>query len=287
MHKLVISPLPEFVALGECVIRKGWIHPQETLPHYKLIICRGGDFTFKVDSLGKIELKEWDYVLIPPHTTWGGLSKGKKGDKYWWEFFNAVKKSKNASSLTLPLVGTCTNADRLEMLIEQLMNRFYSAPEQKLHLNLSTANILAELSLAKAAGQTQPKNRPRSPKAHNIAHQVILYIQDNLQKPFSLSDLAAHFKMNPAYLRRVFKDATGSTPGQYLKLMRIDRAKQLLSSDEVMVSQIAYQVGFEDVSYFSRVFKKITGYWPSDFRGKQTVIQNVDGEFYPFVRRLK
>ena len=64
----------------------------------------------------------------------------------------------------------------------------------------------------------------------------------------------------------VFKDITGYSPNQYLIKIRIDRAKQLLSDENLSVKETAEIVGYTDINYFSRLFKKSTGVSPKGFK---------------------
>ncbi len=68
------------------------------------------------------------------------------------------------------------------------------------------------------------------------------------------------------YIRHEFKKHYGVSPIQYLINRRMEYAKHLLNTSGMSVKQIAYQCGFENEYYFSRIFKKLTGYSPSQYR---------------------
>jgi YesN/AraC family two-component response regulator len=72
--------------------------------------------------------------------------------------------------------------------------------------------------------------------------------------------------MSPQYFCRFFKKVTGTTFKEYLLSIKIDKAKELLMKYNMSATEIAYQVGFENLSYFFRVFKKLTGLNPMEFR---------------------
>ena len=87
---------------------------------------------------------------------------------------------------------------------------------------------------------------------------------------FGVEWLADEAGMSVRNLRRRLKAATGLSPGGYVRMMRLERAKQLLVQQAGTVSEIAYQVGFQDPDYFSRLFKQTVGVPPSAYRTKRT-----------------
>ena len=88
-------------------------------------------------------------------------------------------------------------------------------------------------------------------------------------RDLSIRVLAEHVGLTPAYLSNLFKKETGVTVGQYLLDVRIGRAKHLMKDPQKKIYEIADQVGYEDVDYFARVFKRATGMTPSEYRRKQ------------------
>lgn len=102
---------------------------------------------------------------------------------------------------------------------------------------------------------------------NNVAPHVkkaIRFICDNYKTNLEVSDLAKVIGLNPSYFGTLFKTATGFTVKEYLNQVRIDTAENMLSSGEFSVKETACRCGFEDSYYFSKVFKKIKGYPPSN-----------------------
>ena len=86
---------------------------------------------------------------------------------------------------------------------------------------------------------------------------------------FGVAWLADEVGMSVRNLRRRLKAATGLSPGGYIRMMRLERAKQLLVQQAGTVSEVAFQVGFQDSDYFSRLFKQTVGVPPSAYRTKR------------------
>ncbi|HVO40725.1 MAG TPA: response regulator [Spirochaetia bacterium] len=100
-----------------------------------------------------------------------------------------------------------------------------------------------------------------------LAKSVEVYLQENYRRSYSLERLASSFGCKPAYLLRLYRKVTGRTPTQDLIRLRIEKAKRLLvGHPHIEIKQVAAAVGYEDPLYFSRLFKKETGFNPSAFK---------------------
>ena len=81
-----------------------------------------------------------------------------------------------------------------------------------------------------------------------------------------LEEMARRVYLSPSYFSRVFRQETGETFSGYLNRLRIERSKELLRHKELRLTDIAQKVGFEDQSYFTKVFKKLEGVTPLRYR---------------------
>ncbi|WP_256414500.1 helix-turn-helix domain-containing protein [Acinetobacter sp. 5862] len=79
------------------------------------------------------------------------------------------------------------------------------------------------------------------------------------------ADLAQQFNFSERNLKRRFQLATQISPNQYLQQVRVDKAKKLLLTTDMKIQQIAYEVGYENVSFFIRIFKKVTACTPTQW----------------------
>lgn len=95
---------------------------------------------------------------------------------------------------------------------------------------------------------------------------VKMYLDEHYAKKISLDFLSETFFINKYYLARLFKEHYGITVGDYLRTKRITVAKQLLRFSDHSIEVIAGEVGFGDIRYFCRVFKKVEGVSPGAFR---------------------
>lgn len=96
--------------------------------------------------------------------------------------------------------------------------------------------------------------------------EVLHFIHKHYREHLSVTDIADFFKIDRRYLAYIFKRYTGMSPLNYLTEYRIRRSKELLREEEYSITKVAELVGFEDNLYFSRIFKKRTGFSPSAYR---------------------
>jgi len=107
-------------------------------------------------------------------------------------------------------------------------------------------------------------------EANPAIMRVVDYVDKHYAEEMSLKTLSQHFNLNAAYLGQLFKKATGDMFSNYLSRIRIEQAKHLLINSQLKASEIALAVGFSNLQYFSNVFYKYTGVYPTDFKRQQT-----------------
>lgn len=96
--------------------------------------------------------------------------------------------------------------------------------------------------------------------------KAVSYIQEHFREELTLEDVARAVHFSPYYLSRLFREELGMNFVDYVTEVRIDEAKRLLLGTSKTVSEIASLVGYQDPSYFTKVFKKVEGRTPTEFR---------------------
>ena len=99
-----------------------------------------------------------------------------------------------------------------------------------------------------------------------IVEKVKAYIGENYMKKISLNELAALAGFSVSYLSKIFKEETQKSISAYINYVRIENAKKLLTTTDISLVDLAYIVGFEEQSYFTKVFKKLEGIAPGKYR---------------------
>ena len=100
----------------------------------------------------------------------------------------------------------------------------------------------------------------------DIIHKAVHFMRTNYKDKITLEDVAKSVFLSTSYLSKIFKEETGTSFIKYLNNIRVEKSKTMLLSNEIRLSDIASLVGFEDQSYYTKVFKRTTGVLPSKFR---------------------
>lgn len=98
--------------------------------------------------------------------------------------------------------------------------------------------------------------------------KVTEYIDINIKEDLNLESVANNFNLSPYYFSRSFKECMGCNLIDYINIVRIKKAKELLKKNEMSIKEIGYTVGYSDPNYFSKVFKKYEGYSPKEYKFK-------------------
>ena len=114
-------------------------------------------------------------------------------------------------------------------------------------------------------GSPTASNAPEVFERLNRAKQ---FIDQSYDLPLDLQQISSHACFSRYHFLRLFRQAFNKTPHQYLVERRIEKAKELLSSDELSVTDVCFEVGFQSLGSFSTLFHKSVGHAPITYRVK-------------------
>jgi len=104
------------------------------------------------------------------------------------------------------------------------------------------------------------------PEKRDVVEEVKAYIIKNLDKNITLTDISDKFFINPYYFSQLFKKKNGDTYQNYLTNLRIQRAEKLLRETDLKIYEVCEMVGYTDTNHFSKLFERIIGVKPGEFR---------------------
>lgn len=141
------------------------------------------------------------------------------------------------------------------------MDSMKSSASEALYLQMENDGALQVL-MSHLLKYAKPKNQNLDDRISS----TLLYIRTNLSKPLRITDLAQRVCISEEYFTRLFSRQIGEPPVKYIQKKKIQRAQLLLLTENMPIKELAYAVGFDDVPYFNRFFKKMTGYTPKEYK---------------------
>jgi AraC-like DNA-binding protein len=188
----------------------------------------------------------------------------KKIETYLLEikrFYHLIHPCQTNTPLPLPIQNH-SNDSKIHIIdVDQLA--------LKMKHGVEIQRLLRNYSSLKEGSASPARKYPSGVDDISFINKVIKIIEQHLSNTNLTTDLLAReLNISRANLHRKIKMASGMPSAEWIRMVRLDRAAQLLGTKEQSVAQIAYMVGFDDSSYFSKCFRKQYGVTPSEYRKK-------------------
>jgi AraC family transcriptional regulator, arabinose operon regulatory protein len=238
--------------------------PSQDLAGALLLYCvKGGGWCELAGQLHTV--RAGDLLVLPPgvpHTC--GAHVSNPWTVHWAlaagddlrEYLNEL-----GVSLRAPLVWMGDDLHAVRLFNEVVR----TLQQEASFLNLLQASRALAHLLALMIRNRHEQSRDTSDSVQKVAEGII-YMSEHLDEPMRVSALAALANLSPAHFSALFKEQTGCSPRDYLHLLRIHRACQLLRSTTLNVKEIGTRLGYQDQFHFSRQFKAFQGLSPSEYR---------------------
>lgn len=178
------------------------------------------------------------------------------------QFNSGIEGYQNFWTLFVLLVRTGLNKYGNNLQIPQNIKQFNSSLFQSYHNSSGIIDFIKQLTIEILQTPASVSGDSSFSPIKNIKK----YIHEHFAEKLTLEDIADHFNMSKNYLCRVFKDTAGCTLWDYLTMIRVEHAKQLLEETSLGTAEIALSVGYDNQGYLSSVFKKKTGLSPKQYR---------------------
>ncbi|KHL97059.1 hypothetical protein QW71_03895 [Paenibacillus sp. IHB B 3415] len=151
--------------------------------------------------------------------------------------------------------------------------RYYlNKPIEEDELQECTQQIINEIEQERISGELLTEYPPPAKESFtrkDIITEIKHYVANNFDKNISLADLSNRFYLNLNYLSQLFKEKTGQNYLEYLTQVRMERTKELLTGTDLKIYEIAQRVGYNDPTHFSKVFERLVGCKPTEYRKSQ------------------
>ena len=192
-----------------------------------------------------------------------------------FEFSKIIKGNQETSHVPIVMLTAKTSTESKIASYEQGVDNYLTKPFNTKELksilyNLSSNRRKLQQIYARELVDLKPNEVRVDSKEKQFLDSLKNYLEENFSNSnLSVSDIATFLKMSDTQLRRKLKSISNYSPNEYLRMFRLKKAADLLDSKSNSVSEIAYQVGFENLSYFSKVFQKEYNCQPSEYTTKK------------------
>lgn len=247
-----------------------WIHLSRTMADYELIVVTKGTAYIQLDQQ-QFSVSEGKFLLCAPTARQAGFQKSDCS--FYWLHFDSDKtvdvlesacipESSGNNRIVIPISGKAENPEKIIVMMKQLQDSVRNY-HNRLQNNYLCTGILLEIYCQLSNKQRQSNSDLQKTQLFNDIQDYIKWYRDSDLK---VSQIAEHFGYNKRYLSSFFHAASGITLKEYITQKKMEEAKYLLSDTNSYIKEIAFQLGFHDSHTFMKVFKKLVGLTPTQYR---------------------
>ncbi len=233
------------------------------LPTHAVVLVEKGSGTLHTSKTGTVEVTGPALFWLPAGTLHGyGPHPGDTWQERWALFSGTFANEWIRQRLideAVPLVPL-ENLREMQHLFASLHTEFAEDNPLGLAASAATLHRIVVETARQAARATETR------KTDAVIEEVMETLQHRAFQPVDMAALAREFGLSPATLRRRFAAATGLSPKAFQLRLRIDHAKQLLTTSDLTIEAISLATGIDDAFYFSRLFQDRERCSPSEFR---------------------
>jgi AraC-like DNA-binding protein len=234
------------------------------LKEYQILYIPKGEGYFETNGMKPQHIEAGTVVLLYPGVWHRYKPNEKTGwEEYWIGFsgnyahYLLEQECFNAQSPILKLGFTIEFFDTFSKLIDSVESEDDSFRKMSSFYLIHLLGMLYSSALL---------NKEKVSKKEEIIQKTLNLLANDWNKTIDFEQIAKDQNVSYVWFRKTFKQLTGTSPNQYLLMLKIRHSEQLILETNFTISEIAFQCNFESESYFSRIFKSKMGYSPSDLR---------------------
>jgi len=260
-----IQPFEEYPTKGHADGYYFDVHKGRTLDEYQLLYQSEGEGVFQSAHIPETTIKAGDIFLLFPGE-WHTYHPSKyKGWKSHWIGFKGKNIDDRVKAGFLSTEKPIYHVGFSHEIVNLYDEAFKTAQEEAAYSQQTLAGIVNHL-----IGLMYSLERNiilgKDSKHVEIINKARLRIRESLEDTLTIQEIAQELGISYSSFRKLFKEHTGFAPALYQQTLKLQRAKELLSTTNESIKEIAYRLNFESPDYFSSKFKTQTGMKPSEFR---------------------
>ncbi len=258
--------------VGELQAQKPHTSRRTNLSSYLFFMVLAGEGILEYEG-ERHALKQGDCVFVDCHKPYAHSCSESLWRLKWVHFYGPNmggiygKYAERGARAVLTPEGGAAYEKLMDEIYDIASSNAYSKDMQICEKLTSLLTLLIEQSFhAAQCGADRGAARQRNAAKRQNLQAVKEYLDANYASKITLDMLAEHFFINKYYLTRIFKEQFGGSVTEYLLQVRITRAKQQLRFTDKPIDEIAHECGMHDANYFARMFKKVEGATPGEYR---------------------
>ena len=242
----------------------------EPIHDHVLIYCVDGAGWFEVAG-SRHKVPSNSFFILPadqPHSY--GADFSRPWTIYWIHFQGELAAAYSVSSEPVCRITPSQNSRIRER--NDLFEEMFSSLDRGLTSDsISYASALLHHYIATLIYLPEYRGQPGSGDQHDIVDATIHFLEENVEKTLTLDQMAEYSGFSASYLSAVFRRRTGQAPLTYFNHLKIRQACRLLTDTDMKMNSICHKVGISDPYYFSRLFSKVIGMSPSEYRRRSQI----------------
>ncbi|MBV7529630.1 helix-turn-helix domain-containing protein [Chitinophaga sp. sic0106] len=271
-----------------------WNYKHVISPYYRLYYIDEGEGTISGPA-ARIKLSPGNLYLIPSFTLCN-LHCSAYLSQYFVQFFEEAPDGLSLfynKRVLMKKAATPGDISNIKRLLQLNPNRginrsdnprvyekdaFYREYQELNNLQSDAVYLETQGILLQLLSRFMDQQSQAADEGHVIPSKImdtISYIQLHLKEPLTVAFLASRVNHNQDYFSRQFLQFTGLRPLHYMHEKRIERAQYLIATTDAGYTEIAAEVGFDNLPHFSKVFRKVTGMTPNKYRQQNRVMNTI------------
>lgn len=303
-----ITTVPIINMLGSTVCSRDWKLLQRTIPDYEIILPYHGEVTFFLEDIS-YRLLPGDFLIIPPNLLHHAHTIEANPGSFYYVHFSIFSE---VETVTRQMLKTEIEKAIQDISLEQESRPFFAMPKsyfsrvfiptticlnsyrneiltlcekalyERNHLNISSKTMisiyLSQILILVTRRLIEETNSYTAISTEGeiprMLQKAIFCIHEHIDRPIEVRTICKYLDVSPQYLIRLFQRYLHVYPIKYIQQLKISKAKDLIRETSMTMKEISFSIGYENTYYFSRVFRKLEGMSPTEYKEKLNIRSN-------------